>query len=76
MRRPPAAARAVSPHCRGRGSRRRTGEGEGVGRVSIQPIRVQGAPGAEADAAALADVERTAASIRRLEENVALVIRG
>ena len=80
MRRPLAAARAVSPHCRGRGSRRRAGEGEGVGRVSIQPIRVQGAPGAEADAAAalapLADVEWTAAAIRRLEENVALVIRG
>src|SRR6202043_2066707 len=71
-----AAARAVSPRCRGRGSRRRAGEGEGVGRVSIQPIRFQGAPGAEADAAAASDIERTAASILRLEENVALVIRG
>jgi len=86
VRRPLAEARAVSPQCqcRGRGSRRGTGEGEGAGRVSIQPIRLQGAPGAEAATAAgiagvadaAAEVERTAASILRLEENVALVIRG
>jgi len=47
--------------------------------VSIQPIRAPGAPAfaaaAEADDGA-ADFERTAAAILRLEENVALVIRG